>query len=217
MRDLGVFVDEKLTFADHVDAAVRKANRALGLLIRTFQTGKHGRSYDGSLAKSILSTFNANVRSILEFSSVVWGGAAKTHMQRLERVQHKFLIWLCARCRVTNIPIQYQNLLDHFGMLTLAARREQQDIMFMRNVHCHAIDSSFLLSKFSLAVPTRLLRNQTLFHVPPARVNTTKNGLFSRIPKLTNAFTDASRNVDLWRDGKQEFRRALFSYVSRRT
>ena len=35
MRDLGVFVDEKLTFADHVDVAVRNANRALGFLIRT--------------------------------------------------------------------------------------------------------------------------------------------------------------------------------------
>ena len=40
MRDLGVMLDEKLTFGSHVDTIVLKANRALGLLMRSFQTGK---------------------------------------------------------------------------------------------------------------------------------------------------------------------------------
>ena len=217
MRDLGVLLDEKLTFGDHVDVTVRKANRALGLLIRSFQTGKHGRPFDVNMSKSIMCTFNANVRSVLEFCCIVWGGAAKSHMQRLERVQHKFLIWLCARCRVTNAPAQYKDLLDYFGMFSLAARREQQDILFIRNVHRQRIDSPFLLSKFSLAVPTRLLRNQTQFHVPQARVNTIKNGIFSRIPKLCNTFIDANRDVDIWGDSQHAFRRALFSHTQGRS
>ena len=33
MRDLGVYLDEKLAFGVHVDVTVRKANRALGVLI----------------------------------------------------------------------------------------------------------------------------------------------------------------------------------------
>ena len=40
MRDLGVMLDQKLAFAEHVDYTVRKANRALGLLMRTLQSGK---------------------------------------------------------------------------------------------------------------------------------------------------------------------------------
>ena len=44
MRDLGVILDEKLIFSTHVDAVLKKANRALGLLIQSFQTGKNGRS-----------------------------------------------------------------------------------------------------------------------------------------------------------------------------
>ena len=32
MRDLGIMLDQGLTFGDHVDYTVRKANRALGLL-----------------------------------------------------------------------------------------------------------------------------------------------------------------------------------------
>ena len=40
MRDLGIMLDQKLTFGEHVDFTVQKARRALGLLMRTFQTGK---------------------------------------------------------------------------------------------------------------------------------------------------------------------------------
>ena len=91
MRDLGVLLDQRLTFRDHVEHTVRKANRALGLLMRTFAAGKRGRSLSMSQHRAILPTYFANVRSILEYCSVVWGGAARTHMQRIERVQEKFL------------------------------------------------------------------------------------------------------------------------------
>ena len=45
MRDLGIVLDEKLTVNSQLDQMVRKANRALGLMIRSFQTGKQGRSF----------------------------------------------------------------------------------------------------------------------------------------------------------------------------
>ena len=37
IRDLGVILDKKLTFQPHVDHIVKKANRVLGLLIRSFR------------------------------------------------------------------------------------------------------------------------------------------------------------------------------------
>ena len=67
MRDLGVLLDQKLTFGDHVEFTVRKANRALVLLMRTFATGKHGRSFNMERHRGILSTYFSNVRSILEY------------------------------------------------------------------------------------------------------------------------------------------------------
>ena len=57
MRDLGIMLDQGLTFGDHVDYTVRKANRALGLLMRTFQTGKNGRPLIASNQRAIMSTF----------------------------------------------------------------------------------------------------------------------------------------------------------------
>ena len=216
MRDMNVLVDDKLTFAEHVDAVVHRANTALGLLIRTFQTGKCGHTFDKSMIKPIIGTFCANVRSILEFCSVIWGGAAETHMKRIERIQHKFLIWLCARCRVTDTALEYNDLIQFFGMSTLAARREQHDAMFIRNIHRHAIDSPFLLAQFPLAAPTRLLRNWSTFHVSHARVNTVKNGLFTRIPKLSNMFLDANRDVDLWQHSQLRYKKGVVAFVRSR-
>ena len=48
MRELGVVLDQRLTFGEHVEYTARKANRALGLLMRTFETGKRGRSLNMS-------------------------------------------------------------------------------------------------------------------------------------------------------------------------
>ena len=198
MRDLGVLLDEKLTFGSHVDNTVKKANRALGLLMRSFQTGKNGRSFYTCDSKAVLGTYCANVRSILEYCCVIWGGAAEVHMKRVERVQHKFLMWLCGRCRVTGVTLKYEDLLQFFCVATLLARPEQHDIMFIRNVHRHTIDSSFLLEQFPLAVPPRPLRTRVLFHTVFGRVNTVKGGIFCRIPKLCNTFLDQNRETALW-------------------
>ena len=114
IRDLGVTVDAKLTFAPHVSNIVSRANRALGLLTRSFQAGIGTPKYNRS---AILAVYFANVRAVLEYCSVVWAGAANSHTVRVDRVQHKFLIWLLAHS-----PSGYANslssddLLDHFRM-----------------------------------------------------------------------------------------------------
>ena len=213
MRDLGVMIDGKLTFSDHVDRTVTKANRALGLLMRSFQTGKNGRSLRNFNVKAMISTYCATVRSVLEFSSVVWSGAADSHLKRIERVQHKFLMWLCGRSHVGDVSFNYAELLNFYGLSTLESRRKQHDVMFIRNVHCHVVKSTFLLEKLPVAVPSRLLRNRALFHVPNARVNTVKNGLFCRVPKLCNEFLDANRDIDVWCDSLAAFKKRLIAHV----
>ena len=96
VRDLGITLDSKLTFSAHINRTVSKANRALGILRRSFQSGLAIQKFD---RKALLSAYYANVRSVLEYGTIVWSGAAKTHLKRLERVQHKFLIWLATRAR----------------------------------------------------------------------------------------------------------------------
>ena len=108
IRDSGVIIDQKLDFSDHVSSMVAKANRALGLLIRTFQSASPRSKLDKQAA---LAAYNANARSILEYCSVIWSGAAKCHLARVERVQHRFLMWLAHRTGYEGSSLAYCDLL----------------------------------------------------------------------------------------------------------
>ena len=67
-RDLGVILDEKLSFLPHIDATVSKANRMLGLLMRSMQLS---RNHSRLQHKSLIAAYNAQVRSVIEYGCVV--------------------------------------------------------------------------------------------------------------------------------------------------
>ena len=212
VRDLGIILDSKLTFSAHINSIVTKGNRALGLLIRSFRTGLPRQKFN---RKALLTAYYANVRSILEYGSAVWSGAAKTHLKRLEKVQHKFLIWLAANARGTDgsTSVDYKHLLCSFNVSSLEARRTQFDLIYLRNIFSGKINSSFLLGCFSLHVPRRPTRNVSLFSVPFARVSTVKMGTFVRIVTLANDFIRRNPQVDLFAGDLVSFKSCLVAYA----
>ena len=109
--------------------------------------------------KAVMCAFNAHVRSVLEYASVIWSGAAVTHLARLERLQHRFLMWLGARTQSQCPPMDYDSLLLLFNTMSIKARFIQADIMFMYKVLHQRIDSDFLVSLFVLNVPGRRSRH----------------------------------------------------------
>ena len=185
IRDLGVILDSKLTFADHVHSTVSKANRILGLLIRSVQTSPCSRRLHFD-QRAILSAYNAHVRSVLEYASVIWSGAAVSHLKRLERLQHRFLMWLGRRSMHRCPSMDYDSLLKHFKCLSIKARFTQADVVFMQSVFRGRLDCGKLVSMFSLSAPTRRTRHTGLFHVPGGRVNSVRNGFLSRLPETCN-------------------------------
>ena len=187
-----------------------KANRALGVLIRSFQTATPRGHFSTS---AVLTSYFAHVRSVLEFCSVVWGGAAAVHTERVDRVQHRFLMWLNAHTRNQSSSISYPDLLKHFRLCSLSSRRKQHDIMFVRSVLTGKIRSSFLLSTFALSTPARATRQQVLIHVPYARVSTVKGGLFVRLPRAVNEFMNRCAQADIFHDSFGTFRSHVISYV----
>ena len=205
IRDLGVILDTKLTFGPHVNQAVVKANRALGVLIRSYQRAIPGGNLNVS---SVLTSYFAYVRSNMEYCSVIWNGAAAVHADRLSRIEHKFLMWLNAHCRYRSPSLSYVDLLNHFKLTSVSARRSQHDLMFIRNVFMGKISSASLLQAFSISVPCRTTRQQasTLLNVPFSRVNATKNGLFVRLPSQLNQFLESFPAADMFGDGYYTFR-----------
>ena len=150
----------KLTFAPHVSDTVSRANRALGLLIRSFQVDTSTSKFNQS---AVLAAYFANVRSILEYCSVVWAGAANTHAVRVDRV----LIWLLTHTSSGRAhSMSYGCLLLHFKIPSLASRRVQHDALFLRNIVRGKIDSPALPESFALHVPPRSTRTVSVFTVP---------------------------------------------------
>ena len=62
-KDLGVIIDSKLTFRDHIASKINLANRTLGLIFRTFTFLD---------TEMFLTLYKTLVRPHLEYATVVW-------------------------------------------------------------------------------------------------------------------------------------------------
>ena len=147
-------------------------------------------------SKLLLSAFNAHVRSIIEYGSVVWSGAAVTHLKRLERIQHSFLIWLACSSTENSSNLSYDHLLQHFKVSSIKSRFMQRDLIFIYIVFHDRFDSPQLLSNFHLSAPARRNRSPPLWNVPFARVLTVKNGPFCRIANRCNELLNSVKSLD---------------------
>ena len=211
-------LDAKLTFRDHVDTVMSKANRMLGLLMRSMQLSSRARMpmFDH---RAVLCAYNAHVRSILEYGSVIWGGAAVTHLARLERLQHRFLMWLGAKTH-ERCSMDYAALSRHFQCPSIKARFVQSDVRFVRSVFGGRLDCSYLVAKFALVVPGRRSRHTGVLNVPFGRVDTVKRSYLIRVPKLVNEFLHRTPHEDMFqptayfRANLAEYANSVGSYIT---
>ena len=210
IRDLGITIDSKLTFSDHLNKTVSQANRALGLLIRSFQTGSKGAKFE---TKSLLTAYYANVRSILEYGTVVWAGAAKSHTVRVDRVQHKFLMWLNSHCNIPCQSLSYSALSHHFGVPFLSSRRVQHDLLFLKGLFTGKINCAELLGNFPLHVPSRSTRTIPLFAESRARITTVQSGLVCRVARNINAMLGKTR-CDFFTISFITYKHHVIKYIS---
>ena len=82
-KDLGIFIDSRLTFIPHVDSIIKKANHMCGLIWRNFRSLKN---------EHVLRTlFCSLIRPHLESCTVVFNYISAYQAHRIERVQYRFL------------------------------------------------------------------------------------------------------------------------------
>ena len=63
--------------------SVRKANRGLGVMMRSLQIGNARGVLKG---ETNLAAYFGKVRSVLEYGGMIWAGAAAAHPDRLDSV-----------------------------------------------------------------------------------------------------------------------------------
>jgi len=78
--DLGVWFDEKLSFSEHSQTNINKANMMFGIIKRNF---KH------LTVPTFVLLYTSMVRSHLDYCSSVWARYKKGDIEVLEKVQKK--------------------------------------------------------------------------------------------------------------------------------
>jgi len=129
MTDLGVVVNSKLGWNDHIEGIIKKANSTMWVTIRNMGFK--------SPFKAKKAVYMAMVRSKVEYNSVLWNPHSKEEMYNLERIQRR------ATNFITNNPrrpspdhIDYKERLLRCNLLPLTYRREVLDItFFLKSYH----------------------------------------------------------------------------------
>lgn len=165
VKDLGILMDTKLTFKDHVAYVVSKASSQLGFLFRFAKKFK-----DVYCLKALYCSI---VRPILEYSSVVWSPYYQNEMQRIEAIQRKFIRFALRHLRWRdrfNLP-SYESRCLLINLDSLEARRNVAKACFIGDLLQGNIDSSTLLSLLDINRRRRNLRTYSFLNIPPARTN----------------------------------------------
>ncbi len=123
-KDLGVEIDNMLSFDTQCDAMVKKANRVLCTIRRSFQ------HLDESV---MLQLYKAMVRPHLEYAIEIWAPRLKKHIKTIEAVQRR------ATKMIPSLRhLSYRERLEKLELPTLVYRRKRGDMIqtykFMHNI-----------------------------------------------------------------------------------
>ena len=114
-KDLGVQIDDKLSFSNHISEKINKANKIMGLIRRTFV----------SLDKtSFVPLYTSLVRPILEYANQVWNPYLVKDIVAIENVQRRATRMLPG---MKDKP--YEERLREVNLTSLSYRRSRGDMI----------------------------------------------------------------------------------------
>ena len=116
-KDLGVIIDDQLSFRNHMSSKISKANTMIYLIKHTFKF------LDSDMFNML---YKALVRPQVEYATPVWCPTLKMDINAIEKVQHR------ATKLVPEIAnLSYEERLKHLKLPTLQYRRLRQDLIFI--------------------------------------------------------------------------------------
>lgn len=203
IKDLGVTIDEKLSFSEHVDKIVGKAYKSLGFILRVCRPFS-----DISCLKVLYYSY---VRSILEYCSLVWNPQYLIYTHSIESIQRKFIKHLNYRCYRGSVD-DYQELCYRHHLTTLENRRSLADMAFLHGLCNDYVDCPGLVSRIlRFTVPRRRTRHTHLFAVANTATNYAQNSLVSRLHRKYNkVFSD----IDIFHTSQKGFKREVLKTLN---
>jgi hypothetical protein len=187
ITDLGVVLDSKMTFRNHIDATVAKGLAMLGFIKRL--SGEFRDPY------TVKALFVSLVRSKLEYACCVWQPFYAVHINRIERIQEKFVKYALRRLpwNTTRDLPSYADRCMLLELDTLSKRREMARVLLVFDVISGRIVSSRLLSGVGLRVLSYNTRQHDFFQTSSHRTN---YGTFEPINAALHSFNRVASHFD---------------------
>ena len=114
-KDLGVLIHQSLKPEMHLATKVKKANKFLGMINRSFQFKSK---------KMMVQLYKTMVRPHLDYASSAWSPHLKKDIELIEKVQRRFTRMIP---NLTELP--YEDRLKALHLTTLETRRTRADIL----------------------------------------------------------------------------------------
>jgi hypothetical protein len=194
VRDLGVLIDPKLSFTDHIQKIVKNAYFTCHQMLKALNVRK---------LQTYILIYKSYIRPHLEYATEVWNPSKKEHIQKIEKVQKFFTRIILKRCGIVSMP--YDQRLKVCGLQKLENRRKVNDLVSTFKIlkkHTHLIANQFFtIAKRSLRKPL-LLQNRKY-------TTKSKNNFFNRV---INSWNSLPKNVTEINDTKR-FRKLAKEFV----
>jgi hypothetical protein len=205
-NDLGVIVDNKITWSTHIKSIKARAMRNLGYIKRVLGNNV---SLD---AKRML--YISLVRSVVMYASQVWSPYLKRDLAMLESIQRQATMYM-----VKYTDIDYIGRLDATNLLPLAYIREINDILLFYSM-MYDRTSINLGRYFTFNDDVRRGRSKVNnYNIVLSRFNTRhcSHGFTNRVIHLWDSLTPALKQIEPSGDTSTEmtmFKRNLIMHYS---
>ena len=175
-KDLGVHVSSSLSWNDHIDLVISKANKMLGIIYRTCTIDCN--------QKAMLVLYKSLVRPQLEYASQVWSPYTKEKIKALGVFK--------------GVPpnSSYPERLAKLGLLPLEFRREVLDLCFYFKCLKGHIDFDVLSYVSFKSYKYDMRNSEAILAKGRFRTDVFKFSFFNRIVNLWNGLPVAIRTID---------------------
>ena len=112
MRDLGIFIDNKLKFSQHYTFIIRNAYLRMHQIFKAIRSGS---------IKTWTTIYKSYIRPLLEYAPETWSPLLKKDIKKVEQCQKFFTRIALKKCKLP--PIPYTDRLTLFKLPTLEQRR----------------------------------------------------------------------------------------------
>lgn len=177
IKDLGIILDDKLSFVSHISSIISKSLRMLGFIKRN--------TSDFVTVPAIKVLYCSLVRSLLDYATSVWVPQYAFHIDRIERVQKKFMHHIHYKF-YRDTEYNYEEMCQRLNLSSLHERRSIHDLLLLFKILNSLVDCPYLTSCISLYVPPFNTRNTQTFYQPYHRTNYGQNSFASRSVSLAN-------------------------------